>query len=278
MLDMDFNLQFDLGKISAISTGVLEADQIDSYAFSASMGQVISVSVSSLQDNANFDVLYQEDNGDWVYIDNHEGIASEKKAWSGMLPNSRGNQYLIEVNNYFSTQAAEYDLFVGISSIALDNKYTERLVTQHAADGIYLGMALPDVMNKTSAESVMLSSDGEGIISLEILTGHKFLMALYMDTDCIGHCSKVKRIEAWGREFMTQEGVFPTMPLGEAIEIYGGLENIAFSETEAREFATFINHPKGIVFEVYGGDFPDNDNDTQVMLPDAQVVALWIKN
>jgi hypothetical protein len=274
---MDFNLQFDLGKISAIKSGVLASDNIDSYKFSAKVGQVISVSVSSKQDNASFDVLYQEVNGDWVYIDTHDGIASDKKAWNGVLPESRGNKYLIEVSNYFSKIEAEYDLFIGISTLIRNNNYTERLVNQYAADGVYLGMALPEVMEKTSAESVMLSSDGEGTISLEILTGSKFLMALYMDTDCIGHESKVNKIEAWGREFATQEGVFPTMPLNEAIDIYGGLENIEFSETEAREFATFVNHPTGILFEVYGGDFPDNENDTQVMLADAQVVALWIK-
>lgn len=275
---MDFNLQFDLGKISTIKSGELTPDNIDSYEFSANVGQVISVSVSSKQDNANFDVLYQEVNGDWVYVDNHEGIASEKKAWSGVLPVSRGNKYLIEVSNYFSKIEAEYDLFVGISVIAVDDHYSERLVTQYSADGVYLGMALPEVMEKTSAESIMLSSDGEGVISLEILTGSKFLMALYMDTDCIGHESKINKIEAWGREFTTQEGVFPTMPLNEAVEIYGGLENIEFSETEAREFATFVNHPEGILFEVYGGDFPDNENDTQVMLADAQVTALWIRS
>ena len=275
---MDFNLQFDLGKISAIKSGILTSDHIDSYEFSAKMGQVISVSVSSKQDNASFDVLYQEVNGDWVYVDNYAGIASDKKAWSGVLPTSRQNKYLIEVSNYFSKIDAEYDLFVGISVMARDDNYTERLVNHYSADGVYLGMALPEVMEKTSADSVMLSSDGEGNISLEILTGSKFLMALYMDTNCIGHESKVNKIEAWGREFATREGVFPTMPLSEAVDIYGGLENIAFSETEAREFATFINHPKGILFEVYGGDFPDNENDTQIMLADAQVVALWIKH
>lgn len=273
---MDFDLQFDLGKISAIKSGVLAFDHIDSYEFSAKIGQVISVSVSSKQDNASFDVLYQEVNGDWVYIDNYEGIASNKKAWSGILPPSRDNKYLIEVSNYFSKIEAKYDLFVGISVLAIDNNYTERLVTQYSADKVYLGMALPEIMEKTSAESIMLSSDGEGAISLEILTGSKFLMALYMDSNCIGHTSKVNKIEAWGREFATQEGVFPTMPLNEAVEIYGGLENIEFSETEAREFATFVNHPQGIVFEVYGGDFPDNENNTQTMLADAQVVALWI--
>jgi hypothetical protein len=274
---MDFNLQFDLGKISAIKSGMLAADTIDSYKFLARVGQVMSVSVASKEANASFDVLYQEENGDWVYIDTQEGIASEKKAWSGILPHSRNNKYLIEVNNYFSPLEAEYDLFVGLSTVAVDNHYIERLVTKYSADGIYLGMALPEVIEKTSSESVMLGCDGEGSISLEILTNNKFLMALYMDTDCIGRESKVNVIEAWGREFATQEGVFPTMPLSEAIDIYGGLETIQFSESEAREFATFVNHPEGILFEVYGGDFPDNENYTQATLADAQVVALWIK-
>ena len=274
---MDFNLQFDSGKISAINSGIIAVDGLHSYEFSASAGQVISVGVTSKEDNANFDILYQEDNGDWVYVDNVDSVASEKKAWSGLLPTSRDGKYLVEITNYFSDVDAEYDLFVGISTVAIDNGNIERLITSTSADNITIGMSLPDVMEQASDKSIVLGSDGEGVVSLEILTGSKFLMALYMDTDCIGHESKVKTIEAWGREFVTELGVFPTMPLDEAIDIYGGLESIEFSEIEAREFAIFTNHPKGIRFEVYGGDFPDNENSTTEMLPDAQVVALWVE-
>lgn len=274
---MDFNLQFDTGRISATNSGTIAIDGLHSYEFLAKVGQVISLAVTSKEDNASFDLLYQEDNGDWVYIDNDEGIASEKKAWSGLLPVSREGKYLVELTNYFSGMDADYELFVGISSVVIDDNYIERLVTKNSADNLQIGMTLPGLMEKASDKSVVLGSDGEGVVSLEILAGSKFLMALYMDTDCIGHESKVKMIEAWGREFATEAGVFPTMSLSEAIEIYGGLENIEFSETEAREFATFTNHPNGIRFEIYGGDFPDNENNTTVMLPDAQVVALWVK-
>ena len=274
---MDFDLQFGSGEISAIRSGVIAVNELHSYRFTANAGQIISVGVVSKEDNASFDLLYQVENGDWVTVDSNNGIASEKRVWSSVLPASHNGTYLIELANYFSDTEAEYDLFVGISIISIDDDYVERLVTKNSADTVSLGMSLPELMSNVSDKTLVLGSDGEGVISLEVLTGSKFLMALYMDTDCIGHESKVKVIEAWGREFVTAEGAFPTMPLDEAIDIYGGLENIQFSEIEAREFATFKNHPEGILFEVYGGDFRDNQNITTEILADAQITALWIK-
>ena len=83
------------------------------------------------------------------------------------MPVSREGKYLVELTNYFSGMDADYELFVGISSVVIDDNYIERLVTKNSADNLQIGMTLPGLMEKASDKSVVLGSDGEGVVSLE---------------------------------------------------------------------------------------------------------------
>ncbi|MGV6809831.1 MAG: hypothetical protein ACWA5U_08145 [bacterium] len=273
---MEFELKFAPETFSTVESAVLSTEDFHEYYFQASAGQVISIALTAKDDNARLGLLYEEENGEWLYVDNSRGIAADKRVWQGALPFSEHGRYLLEITNNFSGQEAEYDLFVGISAVAVGEDEPQRLVTPTCVDRMELGMSLFEALEVSPGTSTALGADGEGSLALEVLDGKNFLMSLYMDTECIGAESRVQAIEAWGRHFMTKEGVFPTMSLHEAAKIYGGLQRIDYSERESREFALFNEHPEKIKIEVFGGDFSSGSTSTRETYPDAQVVALWV--
>lgn len=273
---MEFELTFAPGTSSSIESSTLADGDIHEYYFHANTGQIISIALTSHNDNARFGLLYEEENGEWLYVDNSRSIAADRSVWNGVLPFSEKGRYLIEITNNFSGIDALYNLFTGISSIRIDDTPLTHPITPNRADNIEIGMSLFEAIENSPGTSTTLGADGEGILALEILDGKNFLMSLYMDTECIGPESRVKAIEAWGRDFSTEEGIFPTMPVREAAMIYGGLKHIQYSEIESREFATFNDHPQGIKIEIFGGDFSTGETSTTETYPDAQIVALWI--
>jgi len=273
---MEFELKFAPGTSSSVESETLVDDAVHEYYFHASTGQVISIALTSRDDNARFGLLYEEENGEWLYVDSSRGIAADRSVWNGVLPFSENGRYLIEITNSFSGMDAQYDLFTGISAITVDDTPLEHMVTPSRVDNIEIGMSLFEAIENSPGTSTSLGADGEGALALEILDGKNFLMSLYMDSECIGPESRIRAIEAGGRDFVTEEGLFRTMPVREAAMIYGGLKQIEYSEKESREFITFNDHPEGIRIEIFGGDFSSGEMTTTETYPDAQIVALWV--
>lgn len=273
---MEFELKFAPDTLSSIESETLIDDAIHEYYFHANTGQIISIALTSRDDNARFGLLYEEENGEWLYVDSSRGIAADRSVWNGALPFSESGRYLIEITNNFSGIDAQYDLFTGISAISVDDAPLEHMVTPNRVGNIEIGMSLFEAIENSPGTSTSLGVDGEGALALELLDGKNFLMSLYMDSECIGPESRVSAIEAWGRDFVTEEGLFPTMPVREAAMLYSGLKHIEYSEKESREFITFNEHPSNIRVEIFGGDFSSGAMTTTEIYPDAQIVALWI--
>jgi hypothetical protein len=103
-------LKFEKGKISTIAQSVVIRGERDVYLFSAKPGQRISIAITSLEDNAVFEFLYQK-NGVWEV---YKGT-QEARVWYGGLPKSESNSFKIKVGG--TRGNASYELFVGISVV-----------------------------------------------------------------------------------------------------------------------------------------------------------------
>lgn len=109
------DIAFDKGKVSkTISAGVERGKEAE-YTLTAKEGQPMTVAVTSLEDNAVFQIEYQGKDGKWAAVKGAEPGA-DTKAWYGELPASAKNKYRIVVGATRGNTA--YDLFVGLPAVA----------------------------------------------------------------------------------------------------------------------------------------------------------------
>lgn len=106
----DSDLAFEAGKSYAVASYSVIRGERDTYYFDARPGQLISIAITSLEDNAVFE-LDSRQGGDWYPA----GGPSEPRTWYGPLPPSDGGAYRITVGG--TRGNATYDLFVGISAV-----------------------------------------------------------------------------------------------------------------------------------------------------------------
>ena len=111
--DNAFTLKFNKGKISTtVSNSIIRGDR-DTYYFHSNPGQHISIAVTSLENNAVFELLYKK-NEAWVAVEGtQEG--EDARTWYGKLPESESNRYGIKVGG--TRGNASYELFIGISVV-----------------------------------------------------------------------------------------------------------------------------------------------------------------
>ncbi|HHC73903.1 MAG TPA: hypothetical protein ENK78_02340, partial [Thiothrix sp.] len=76
---MEFELKFAPETFSTVESAVLSTEDFHEYYFQASVGQVISIALTAKDDNARLGLLYEEENGEWLYVDNSKGIAADKR-------------------------------------------------------------------------------------------------------------------------------------------------------------------------------------------------------
>lgn len=104
--NLRFELSFPRDSIhTVVSNGIVRGNYHHHY-FSAQAGQAISIAVTSPENNAVFSLLYMR-NGNW------REQTYNQKAWSGNLPPSDNNRYIISVGP--TRGNTNYNLFVGIS-------------------------------------------------------------------------------------------------------------------------------------------------------------------
>jgi len=106
--NQQYELSFPPNRISTVvSDAVVRSDRAEYY-FTAQRGQAISLAITALENNAVFSLFYRQ-NGSW-----QQQVVSQK-GWSGFLPASENNRYLIAVTG--TRGNATYDLFVGIAAL-----------------------------------------------------------------------------------------------------------------------------------------------------------------
>lgn len=106
----EFALAFEPGKsYGLVSNAVVRGDR-DFFLFDARPGQRITIAITSVEDNAAFDLEVRRGDA-WLPLPE----AVEQRAWYGPLPPSESNNYRIAVGG--TRGNASYDLFVGISVV-----------------------------------------------------------------------------------------------------------------------------------------------------------------
>ena len=105
----DFDLTFERGKSYGVVSNSLVRGDRDNYYFGARAGQIVTIAISSLEDNAVVE-LYIKRGGEWLYAD----TPPDARTLYGALPESDGGQYRVTVGG--TRGNATYDLFVGISA------------------------------------------------------------------------------------------------------------------------------------------------------------------
>ena len=113
--DRDFELAFDSGsRISTVQSNSVVRGDRDRYYFTAGAGQRISIAISSLEDNAAFQLLYDQ-GGSWTAVP-EMALGGNVRVFYGVLPDSDSGRYRIDVGGVRGNAA--YDLFVGIAAIS----------------------------------------------------------------------------------------------------------------------------------------------------------------
>lgn len=106
----DFDLSFEAGKsYGVMSNSVVRGDR-DNYYFGARPGQIVTIAISSIEDNAVVE-LYFKHAGEWILAE----APPDSRVLYGALPDSDGGQYRITVGG--TRGNATYDLFVGIAVV-----------------------------------------------------------------------------------------------------------------------------------------------------------------
>jgi hypothetical protein len=106
----EFDLTFERGKSYGIVSNSVIRGERDNVYFGARSGQIVSIAVSSLEDNAVVE-LYFKRGGAWMLAE----APPDSRVLYGNLPDSDGGQYRITVAG--TRGNASYDLFVGIAVV-----------------------------------------------------------------------------------------------------------------------------------------------------------------
>ena len=160
----DFSLSFDREGISTVeSTAVVRGDR-DDYYFTARPGQHISIAVAAVENNAVISLFYKQ-KGKWIYMPTTEQNA---RVLYSVLPNSENSQYRIEVSG--TRGNATYDLFVGISTVALGDPdfLTDGQLSNYASEEFGLQFQYPS-RYRSPTPSRGSTRSGEEYVSLYLL-------------------------------------------------------------------------------------------------------------
>ena len=111
--DFDLTLTSNLRISTVKSNSVIRGDR-DRYYFSAQAGQLISIAIASLEDNAAIQLGYKQ-GGAWIVVPGTAEELGNTRVWYGALPSSESNQYRIDVGG--TRGNSSYDLFVGIAAV-----------------------------------------------------------------------------------------------------------------------------------------------------------------
>jgi tetratricopeptide (TPR) repeat protein len=158
-------------------------------------------------------------------------------------------------------------------------------ITETSVGPVRLGMTVAQVRSALPGLTLTRATDGEGTPMIFVKRGATLLMTLYAGETSPGTTiderAVIEFVEARDSSYRTAAGVYPRMSLPEVERKYGKLHEITLSEIEAREHATFANHPAGISFRVrtdsvLAGIYPANQARTERYSPTAYVSGISI--
>ncbi len=113
--DNDFALTLTSSlRISTVKSNSVVRGDRDRYYFRAQPGQLMTLAIVSLEDNAVLQLLYKR-RGAWLAVPGTEA-GRDTRVWYGALPISESNQYRIDVSG--TRGNTSYDLFVGIAAVS----------------------------------------------------------------------------------------------------------------------------------------------------------------
>ena len=154
------------------------------------------------------------------------------------------------------------------------------LITANSAGKVKLGMTIAELRKAVAPMKVSRTSDGEGVALIAVKQGKTDVMTIYAgeeDRDVpIDNNARVEQIWVWSRAYKTAAGVHPGMLVSAAERHYGKVKEIIMSEIEARESATFENHPDGLYIRLDSGDgdFPAGSSTTMKYKPTARIFSI----
>ena len=171
--------------------------------------------------------------------------------------------------------------FVG----ALQAQPQAGVITATSVGPVKLGMTVAQARSALPGVTFSRTTGGDGEALIAVKRGENLMMTLYTGdakpTAPIDDRAVIAFVEARDAGYRTSAGVNPTMRLQEVERRYGKLDEISLSEIEAREYATFANHPAGISFRVrtdsvLAGVYPANQTRTERYVPSAYVFGISI--
>ncbi len=140
-------------------------------------------------------------------------------------------------------------LIIGLFFTGQAQAQTNKLITWASAGEVKVGMTVAEVRDYVKPMILSRTSDGEGVALIAVKDGENQVMTLYANEEdpkaAINENAKISNIEVWDKSYKTEEGVYVGMSLSDTEMKYGKVTEIIRSEIEAREFATFTNHPSG---------------------------------
>lgn len=164
-------------------------------------------------------------------------------------------------------------------------KTNDNLITGNSAGKVKLGMTVAEARQALGGMKLERTSDGDGVALIAVNQGKDTIMTLYAGEEAsdnkIDDNAIIEFIEVWSKDFQTVEGIRPGMKVGEIIKKYGKIKEILLSEIESREFADFVNQPKGLQFRLLSedsmaGDYKEGENTTMQYTPGAYLFSIQV--
>lgn len=170
--------------------------------------------------------------------------------------------------------------FVATSCLILScplNAMTNHLITTNSAGDIKLQSTIKSAETYLKSSTFSSTTDGEGVPLISVTNKQRLLFLFYLNNH-----DMIQFIEIFDNQYQTKDGVRTGMSIHEIEKHYGKLTEIIRSEIESREYATFTNQPKDIIFRVTGkndgeaGIYSNKDNKTQTYHSDAILYSISI--
>lgn len=154
---------------------------------------------------------------------------------------------------------------------------TNHLITANSAGDIKLQSTIKSAETYLQSSTFSSTTDGEGVPLISATDKQQLLFLFYINNQ-----DKIQHIEIFDSKYQTKDGIRTGMLIHDIEKHYGKLTEIIRSEIESREYATFTNQPKDIIFRVIGknngeaGIYSNKDNKTQTFHSDAILYSIFI--
>ena len=175
------------------------------------------------------------------------------------------------------------------SLVGIAQAQAKYLITNNSAGNVRLGMTVAQARKALPGFKLSRVSDGDGLALIAVNKNGKTVMNLYAGEDDpdakIDEKAKIEFIEVWDANYITTDGIRPTMLVKNAEKILGKIERVFRSEIEAREFVIFKKKPKGLMFRadvdnsgkyMYAGIYPNDKREGTRCVPIAYILSVQV--